>query len=693
MPFKILNLEFKTIRFHERTFECWIKYRYCIFVIKKDQEFISLLKGIGYQEFSDYSNNETIALGGDHEILGSGLNTGGGGVAIRDANGNLIQDRVYTENVVFDLGGEEFNVGGRAVLFVSEAADATANVVIQKLSDPLYPMMKKLSAIAPYITAYRCGIIYGKPEFAFVADDDIRTKRGEPCPGVYQPRINHALQYASNKHVLWIHDQINELLAQLVDIDLKQVDSIKHLREYYKENPIHICLVGGNVVLPQIIYDSYLTPPGPENFISVKYGLGIPSDVIYGNIDPIPDDWSNTAKDMFWDENENFPYQENVVGRITGWDLQDASALVVRTIFYDNILEKLGDWKDKATVQTGCGTDFLKPWIANFISSRIRGITEPIKWPSGSTDISGDFIKEEVIEPLGFDVYRTKNTESQVKGFSDEAIEKIQKVNLLSRLLFAPRLVKLVTGERTVKGGELMKDCNMIWQNAHGMPSGYEFGDVMTNSIGWRPVLNLIINWLSRTRLIPILNTGMTANGGHDTRNVAPMELGPSVMIIESCFCGKIDGMYPQQAISQAPIHAGVNALIGATTESNVPGGYLEPYFNFDRYNIIANIITRINLRRGIWPDPHFGHIIYKDFYDDLGKDKDVGTALRNARNEYYPQDWESTFRWVPPLDDDLRSSSANVQLAPNVPEHKALSYYAYTLYGDPAFNPYIPNE
>jgi hypothetical protein len=69
LPFKILNLEHKTIRFHRRTFECWIKYRYCVFINRNDFETITLLKKIGYQEFFDQSNEETIAIGGNHEVF------------------------------------------------------------------------------------------------------------------------------------------------------------------------------------------------------------------------------------------------------------------------------------------------------------------------------------------------------------------------------------------------------------------------------------------------------------------------------------------------------------------------------------------------------------------------------------------------------------------------------------------------
>ncbi|MFW9852552.1 MAG: C25 family cysteine peptidase [Candidatus Thorarchaeota archaeon] len=647
----------------------------------------------GDEDPNDFGSSVAFEVSGDYEIFGSGLGTTAG-IPIRDNEGYIIEDRVYSENVVYDLGGEEFKISAKkAVLFVSSAADVKVKVVIENLSDPLYPMMKKLSATAPYLTAYRQGIIFGKPEFAFVADDHIRTERDETCPGVYQVRSNHALQYACNKHIFDIHDQINDLLAKLAGIDLTGLGSLKELRDYYKEDPVYICLVGGNVVLPQFIYDSYLTPAG-DNFISLKYGVGIPTDIIYGNIDPIPDKWDMITPDVYWDIDENFPYQENIVGRITGWDVQDANALIARTVFYEDILdmEEFDLWKGKATVQTGCGTDFLKPPIASLLR-KLKGKDDIVKWWSGNTELTGDGIQKTVLEPLGFDVYRTKNTESQVKGFTDSAINKMASQNLLSRLFFGKRLTRKISGEETVIGGKLMEECNIIFQNAHGMPNGYEFGDAATNNLGYRPILYLLTNWASRagSSLASSFSTGLTAHGSNNIRNIEYMELGPSVMIVESCFVGKIDGMYPKQALCQASIHAGVNALIASPTETNVPGGYLEPYLErglkWDRFNIIGNIVNRLNARKGIYPTPHFGGVIYKDFYNYLGLDQDVGTALRNARNSYLPKDWDSTFKWVPPL------AAGGVGLKPNVPEHKYLAYQEYCLYADPAFNPYLPNQ
>ena len=656
-------------------------------------KFEGIAKYKGNEDPDLFGSKVGFGVTGEYELFASGLGTAAGSPE-RDSNGKIITDRIVSENVLYNLGGEEYTVSGVAVLFVSDSADVEATVVIQNLSDPLYPMMKKFSAIAPYLTAYRKGIIFGKPEFAFVADDNIRSDRNEKLPGGYQVRTNLKLQIPSNNHVLEIHGQLNKLLAKLAKIDLSEIDGLKELRDYYKENPVYIALVGGSVVIPQMIYDSYLTPNDPDAFFSRSYGLGIPTDIIYGNIDPIPGNWENTAPDIYWDENPNFPYQENIVGRITGWDVQDASALVARTVFYEDIIDDLGNWKNKATVATGCGTDFLQPPLITFIN-KLKGYSGPTKWYSGSTDLNGDALQKNVLEPLGFEVSRTKNTASQFKGFTDQAINTIKNTNLMSRLFFAPNLVRLISGENKVVGGKLMTECNIIWHNAHGMPNGYEMGDVMTDSLGWRPGINLLLNWFRRSNLLPTV-TALTELGWHDVRNVGSMDLGPSVMVIESCFCGKIDGMYPVQAISQAPLHAGVNTLIAATTETNVPGGYLEPYLEkglkWDRYNIVGYITNMINAKKGIYPENHFGNIIYTDFYNNLGKDQDVGTAFRNARNAYMPQDWESKFKWVPPLSSSENEEDYEAPVG-SFPEHKYLAYYEYQVFGDPAFNPYVPNE
>jgi hypothetical protein len=69
LPFKILNLEFNTIKFHGRTFESTERYRYCIFVNKKEVALIQKLKSLGYEEFKEETRKELVAIGMDHNIF------------------------------------------------------------------------------------------------------------------------------------------------------------------------------------------------------------------------------------------------------------------------------------------------------------------------------------------------------------------------------------------------------------------------------------------------------------------------------------------------------------------------------------------------------------------------------------------------------------------------------------------------
>ena len=112
-------------------------------------------------------------------------NTAGGGIAVRDASGNIVKDVLYSEAVLYGRGGVEYNIVVSGSWLVKKQGEVSARVVVEKLEDPVYPMMKGLSSVAPYLTAYHKGILFGKPEFAFTADDDKITDDGETCPGVY----------------------------------------------------------------------------------------------------------------------------------------------------------------------------------------------------------------------------------------------------------------------------------------------------------------------------------------------------------------------------------------------------------------------------------------------------------------------------------------------------------------------------
>jgi len=145
------------------------------------------------------------------------------------------------------------------------------------------------------------------------------------------------------------------------------------------------------------------------------------------------------------------------------------------------------------------------------------------------------------------------------------------------------------------------------------------------------------------------------------------MDLGPSVVFIESCYIGRIDGFPAKCTTSQAYIHAGVNAFIASS--------------------------------RGT---PGFSALYAVNIFDDLtGNDVDIGTAFRNARNKFM-QDADSTFFWTPPLCLDISTASDidfvldNIRPTSDAEDAKCMEkkytcLFEYNLFGDPAFNPYEP--
>ncbi|KAA0000038.1 MAG: hypothetical protein FE047_02755 [Thermoplasmata archaeon] len=307
------------------------------------------------------------------------------GIPERDSNGRIVKDKVHYETILYDRDGVTYDLYVMGTWLAQKQGSYKLNITVESLENPYMPSMKKLSSIAPYLTAYRKGIIFAKPDFAFAATDNV-TVNGETCPGFYLPRKNPKLAVASNEHVLEIHNMLNNLLAKIANIS---VDNLKELRDYYAENPVYIALVGDATMIPQYIYENPDTPLD-DPMVIYYFGYGTPSDYIYGNIDPKLDDIKN-------DSYTKWPYQENIVARITGWDVQDASALIARTVFYEEMVKTLDEWKRTATVQTGCGTDFQKipvlEQIKNILAPLLGGHAgDPMKFPSGATRFSGDYV-------------------------------------------------------------------------------------------------------------------------------------------------------------------------------------------------------------------------------------------------------------------------------------------------------------
>ena len=225
---------------------------------------------------------ENVEKFGDEILIqGSlvGLATTAASAVERDEYGNVKSDGFYFEEVLYDSGGEERNIKLASSFHTLEYADYKLNITFEKLSDPYYSMMKQFSSIAPYLTAYHQGIVYAKPDFAFVADDD-KILDGKTLPGAYSVKFNWKLIPLINRHIYDnIHLPLNDLLGEI-----RNISDMKELRRNCLKFPFYIALVGDTAMVPQYYYR--FTHNDPFKSPDAIYGTGTPSDFIYGNIDP-----------------------------------------------------------------------------------------------------------------------------------------------------------------------------------------------------------------------------------------------------------------------------------------------------------------------------------------------------------------------------------------------------------------------
>lgn len=612
-----------------------------------------------------------------------------GGIPERDSSGKIVSDQITWETTIYDKPGTySLNLFGQYI--TSKEGDYEVDITVDHMESAIYPNMPGLSSIAPYLTAYHKGILYANPDFTFVGDEQIVEN---PNPGVVFPASNPDLIDESNEHTFKIHESINELLASIRQINITTDDDLKFLKESYDKNPVYITLVGDARMIPQYYY--YDTPDA----CTIQYGWDVASDFIYGNIDPVPrdDKISIHPRDKFLSTyDEKYPHQENIVGRITGWDAQDASALVARTVFYEHVVESLDDWKNNALVQTGSGTDFQRVPVVDSIRKLLGAHDLTFKWPTGEAHFHNLIIQEH-LEPGDFNIISTENAKSMRKGLSDEVINEINRLGVLNFILFPKPRAKLILGSDDITGGEDQMNSNYIFSFGHGQPMGYSHGDVQTNSIGFRPVIaqNLFNRFFFA--IFPQFSSGLGNVGSYNVRYLENMDLGPSVVFVESCYIGRIDGFPAKCTTSQAYLHAGVNSFIASSRGSPGPG-YLDARARPKGLGLIELWKT---MRNPDLQDPHFSGLLASDIFTDLTKDDtDVGTAFRNARNQFM-DDADSEFFWTPPLSLQLNTQQDLDFLLDNMKsssdsdltrmEKKYTCQLEYNVLGDPAFNPYEP--
>jgi hypothetical protein len=169
--------------------------------------------------------------------------------------------------------------------------DFEISINISTLEKPHMPLIPKLSITAPYLTSAHGGILIADSDFEITSDDYAIIANGSGTG----PWYNKKLHNFTNQKVNYTIGQLENTLSMLYD---------NNMLNNYLNGPAWLAILGGTNMIPMYYY-------GPS-----QQGLaerGLPSDNLYSL------DWNLS------------------VGRIIGWNVQDVSLLISRTLFYKDI--------------------------------------------------------------------------------------------------------------------------------------------------------------------------------------------------------------------------------------------------------------------------------------------------------------------------------------------------------------------
>ncbi len=481
---------------------------------------------------------------------------------------------------------------------------------------PVYPLMKDASSMAGYITAHHGGLILSKPQFAVHSPGYIGCQ-GCGVPAANEDTLDDANQSAIlvKKDIIWALGQLKgvEIHPQNYDfVDYRnmpdeipaEIDMIVNLAADYQEDfysngdEFCIAIVGDSNMIPQFYYASGQGDP--------TEGFGMPSDNFYMSVDADPYDAPFDLiipNDAPYDNvNEYDPDFEVAVGRFTGWDAQDISALIARSAFYLDIIDNhRGDAND--------------------------GIQLDDEWKMSAYTTLGTIPPVEV---AALDLQKFERM-AQAAGFYTGP-EGEEHYNQLSRRQYTE---------------DSYESANFIFFCSHGfyywyVPTAQEGADGIPDPV----------------------SKATYGGGAYDVAHVRYMDFGPTVIFGSSCVTGRIDGLYPENALSLAFLHAGMNAYVGATRMS---WGTVVPIPDTNSDTTLGDLLALnmyANLLGYIYDKTNEDGIIANNF-----EDLTTGYALMDAKNKYIR---------------DVGTDNGG-------PDSDTIN--EFILQGDPAFNPYEPNH
>ena len=445
---------------------------------------------------------------------------------------------------------------------LQSTAPFTITVTVQKLDSYNYPRLVGGSSLAPYLAAFRGGLVQAGTNYG-IHDAEMVALENSGDPGV-----NSALWTDINKQTVQVKTDLNNLLGKMAGIDGTDWSALaEHYGAFDPASPMFLGIIADANMVPDYFY------PTAGQIEGEAQGFGVASDNGYSDIDL---DTENAPLDLSGDP----PDYELAVGRMTGWDIQDTSALLARTFFYNDIID---------TFQG-------------------QGSTA---WKDSSISMHGDKVPvgaaQTVVDKIG--------TAMNQAGFSADLNHN-----------FARSDSKLT--------GPIYEQSNFIFECSHGfyywfVPPGYK---------------------------------GTGCGGGFHVANVRDMNFGPGILYASSCVTGKIDGIPLYNALSQAFIHSGLNAYVGA---SRLSWGTFAPIPNAGSGEAFGDYLALL----------YYGHLTGY-IYNKAGGlqsegvgDLTVGAALMKAKTDYSASEGS----------DNQGSGDDTLE--------------EFNLHGDPAFNPYEPNH
>ncbi len=237
----------------------------------------------------------------------------------------------------------------------------TLTITVEELDSYIYPRLHDVSSLAPYLTAYRKGVVLAKPEYMIYSNEYVKIKDSS------NPASNLELIEPTNDRAGEVKKDLNNLLGRIAGGMPVGTDSeVIALANYYaskNDNGDYTYL--GIIADPQMIPHYYYPSKGlGEDSIE---GLEVAGDIAYSDIDA---DLDNPPYSL----NERDPVFDLADGRITSFDVQDVSALLCRTFFYLEIIENM------AGPENGAAGSGLGDYWKNSAFSAIG--TEP---PVGAT--------------------------------------------------------------------------------------------------------------------------------------------------------------------------------------------------------------------------------------------------------------------------------------------------------------------